>query len=105
MIVNSVSKTAKRVCLYSPLLALKTVCSYAVHRAVVGYTPNARCAHAMRRTKNGQAADRMSSSCPSSVRQHTITSALKRAIVNDKGTSDTAIFTASDVSDNLKRLL
>jgi hypothetical protein len=73
--------------------------------SVIRYTPNARCVLQDCRTINGLNADKSRFSCPSSVRQHTIINAHKPAIVNDTGKSDTAIFKASDTSDNLKKLL
>jgi len=73
--------------------------------SVIRYTVNARCALQDCRTHNGQKAVKGRFSCPSIVRQHTVTIAFKPSIVNDIGKSDTAIFQSSDKSDNLKRLL
>jgi hypothetical protein len=73
--------------------------------SVIRHTPNARCVLQDCRTNNGPNVDNSRISCPSLVRQHNLIIALKPSIVNDTGKSDTAVFIASDKSDNLKRLL
>ena len=78
---------------------------YTARPSVVRYTPNARCVLQYCRTNSGPNVDNSRFSCPSSVRQHTVIIALKPAIVNDIGKSDTAIFKASDQVRQPKRLL
>jgi hypothetical protein len=67
--------------------------------SVVGYTSNARCAHAICRTTNDQAAENRHCSRPSQVRQHVVLNH-KCIIVNTLGVSDTTDLKASDMSDS-----